>query len=61
MGLILCTEGGNEQIELLQLDKVGIRVSQYLTVLPEKKLLKEQISRALKEAKERQEVAEENE
>lgn len=61
LGLILCTEGGNEQIELLQLDKVGIRVSQYLTVLPEKKLLKEQISRALKEAKERQEVAEENE
>lgn len=36
MGLILCTEGGNEQIELLQLDKSGIRVSQYLTVLPEK-------------------------
>ena len=26
LGLILCTEGGNEQIELLQLDKAGIRV-----------------------------------
>lgn len=52
LGLILCTEGGSEQIELLQLDKAGIRVSQYLTVLPEKKLLKEQINKALQEAKE---------
>lgn len=58
LGLILCTEGGNEQIELLQLDKSGIRVSQYLTVLPEKKLLAEQINRALKEARERQVVEE---
>lgn len=54
LGLILCTEGGSEQIELLQLDQSGIRVSQYLTVLPEKKLLKEQITRALEEAKKRQ-------
>lgn len=54
LGLILCTEGGNEQIELLQLDKAGIRVSQYLTVLPEKHLLTEQINRALEEARERQ-------
>lgn len=53
MGLILCTEGGNEQIELLQLDKAGIRVSQYLTVLPDKNLLKEQINKALEQAKER--------
>lgn len=54
LGLILCTEGGNEQIELLQLDKAGICVSQYLTVLPEKHLLTEQINRALEEARERQ-------
>ena len=54
LGLILCTEGGNEQIELLQLDKAGIRVSQYLTVLPEKHLLTEQINSALEEARERQ-------
>ena len=54
IGLILCTEGGNEQIELLQLDQSGIRVSQYLTVLPEKKLLRKQITRALEEAKKRQ-------
>ena len=37
LGLILCTEGNKEQIELLQLDKSGIKVAQYMTELPEKK------------------------
>jgi len=61
IGLILCTEGGSEQIELLQLDKAGIRVSQYFTVLPEKKLLKEQISKSLEMAKERYAVRQDEE
>lgn len=52
MGLILCTEGGSEQIELLQLDKAGIEVAQYLTVLPDKQLLKKQINTALEIARE---------
>ena len=30
LGLLLCTEGGDEQIELLQLDKSGIKVAQYM-------------------------------
>ena len=30
LGLLLCTEGGEEQIELLQLDKSGIKVAQYI-------------------------------
>jgi hypothetical protein len=29
LGLLLCTEGSEEQIELLQLDKTGIKVAQY--------------------------------
>ena len=29
LGLLLCSEGGEEQIELLQLDKSGIKVAQY--------------------------------
>lgn len=33
-GLLLCTEGGEEQIELLQLDKAGIKVAQYKTEQP---------------------------
>ncbi|MBP7461321.1 MAG: DUF1016 family protein [Candidatus Delongbacteria bacterium] len=40
LGLILCAEGHNEQIELLQLDKSGIKVAEYLTELPDKKILK---------------------
>jgi len=40
IGLILCSEGHSEQIELLQLDKAGIKVAEYLTELPDKKLLK---------------------
>lgn len=43
LGLILCAEGNTEQIELLQLDKVGIKVAEYLTELPDKKLLKEKL------------------
>ena len=34
LGLLLCTEGSEEQIELLQLDKSGIKVAQYMTELP---------------------------
>jgi len=39
LGLILCAEGGHEQIELLQLEQSGIKVAEYLTELPDKKLL----------------------
>lgn len=39
LGLLLCTEGNSEQIELLQLDKSGIKVAQYLTELPPKEQL----------------------
>ena len=53
LGLILCTEGNKEQIELLQLDKSGIKVAQYMTELPEKKLLKEQLKQSLEQTKAR--------
>lgn len=52
LGLLLCTEGSEEQIELLQLDKAGIRVAQYMTELPPKELLVEQIRKSLEQAKE---------
>ena len=39
LGLLLCTEGSEEQIELLQLDKAGIKVAQYLTELPPRSLI----------------------
>lgn len=39
LGLILCSSKDEEQIELLQLNQGEIRVAEYLTALPEKKLL----------------------
>ena len=52
LGLLLCTEGGEEQIELLQLDKAGIKVAQYMTELPPRELLIQQIRKSLEIAKE---------
>lgn len=51
LGLLLCTEGGEEQIELLQLDKSGIKVAQYMTELPPRELLQNQIKKSLAAAK----------
>ncbi len=47
LGLILCTEGNREQVELLQLDNAGIKVAEYLTQLLSKKLLKEKLHQAI--------------
>lgn len=47
LGLILCAEGGHEQIELLQLDNAGIKVAEYLTELPDRQLLKEKLHKEL--------------
>lgn len=43
LGLILCAEGGHEQIELLQLENVGIKVAEYLTELPDKRILQQKL------------------
>jgi len=51
LGLILCAEGNHEQVELLQLDRPGIKVSEYLTQLPSKKLLKEKLHQAIEVSK----------
>jgi len=48
---LLCTEGSEEQIELLQLDKSGIKVAQYLTELPPREVLQRQIQKSLEAAK----------
>ena len=53
LGLLLCTEGSEEQIELLQLDKAGIKVAKYLTELPSRHVLMHQIQKSLEVAKAR--------
>lgn len=53
LGLLLCTEGSEEQIELLKLDKAGIKVAKYLTELPPRDVLMRQIQKSLEAAKAR--------
>lgn len=43
VGLILCEDKGEEQVELLQLDKSGIRVASYFTELPAKSLIERKL------------------
>ncbi|MFO8073403.1 MAG: PDDEXK nuclease domain-containing protein [Polyangia bacterium] len=50
LGLILCTEGAKEQIELLELDAAGIRVAEYLTELPPKEILERRLRAAVESA-----------
>jgi len=52
LGLILCAEGSPEQIELLQLGESGIRVAEYLTELPSKDVLRENLLAAITTARE---------
>lgn len=60
IGLILCTGKNHECIELLELDKAGIHVAEYLTALPSKEALLRQLQQASKRARLRlEEVANE--
>lgn len=53
IGLILCSEGNTEHIEYLMLDEQSpIKVAQYYTQLPDKKILAEKLQRAIAIAKE---------
>jgi len=53
IGIILCADKKSEQIKLLELDKSNIHVAQYLTVLPEVKVLQNKLHNAIKNAKAR--------
>ena len=56
IGLLLCAEGNREQIELLQLEKAGIKIAEYLTELPDKKLLKQKLHKAIEIANANKEI-----
>lgn len=51
IGLILCSGKNEEHVELMQLEKSNIRVSQYLTLLPPREVLQEKLHRAIEIAK----------
>lgn len=61
MGLILCAGKRDERIELLELDRSGIHVAEYLTELPSKKVLQEKLHNAIKRARKRLEIQSEKE
>ena len=52
IGLILCAEKSAEYVELLELEKTGIRVAEYLTELPPQKVLKRKLHDAIRLASE---------
>ena len=53
LGIILCAGKKQEQIELLELDSVGIHVAEYLTILPPKAVLEQRLHEAIINAKRR--------
>jgi predicted nuclease of restriction endonuclease-like (RecB) superfamily len=51
LGIILCTGKKSEQIELLELDRAGIHVAEYLTALPSRETLGEKLHLAAERAR----------
>jgi len=51
LGIILCTGKKHEQIELLELDKSGIHVAEYLTVLPPREVLQARLHESIERAR----------
>jgi predicted nuclease of restriction endonuclease-like (RecB) superfamily len=56
LGLILCADKSEEQVELLQLGKSGIRIASYLTELPPRPLLRKKLHDAVLSARARLEA-----
>lgn len=53
LGLILCADKSEEQVELLQLDRSGIRIASYLTDLPPQAVLQKKLHDAIRLARAR--------
>ncbi len=53
LGIILCAGKQREQIELLELDKSGIHVAEYLTVLPSREALQAKLHQSIAAARAR--------
>ncbi len=47
IGLLLCSEGNTEHIELLMLDKENIKVAQYLTAFPDKQWFIDKLNKSI--------------
>lgn len=51
IGLILCARKSEETVELLELDKSGIHVAQYITAMPPKEVFEEKLHKAILKAR----------
>jgi predicted nuclease of restriction endonuclease-like (RecB) superfamily len=55
LGLILCAGKSQEHVELLQLERSGIRVAEYVTELPPREILEQKLQAAVGAARRRME------
>jgi hypothetical protein len=55
LGIIICADKDQEDIELMELGNNGIHVAQYLTELPPRKVLEKKLHEAIKMAREKYE------
>ncbi len=53
LGLILCANKNEEHVELLELNKSGIHIAEYLTEFPKQEVLEERLRFAIASAKEK--------
>ena len=53
IGLILCVGKNDEHVELMHLEESNIRVAEYMTMLPDKKVLEQKLPKAIAYARER--------
>lgn len=53
IGLILCAGKNEEHVELMHLHESNIRVAEYMTKLPDRKLLEQKLQQAVERAKEK--------
>jgi hypothetical protein len=53
IGLILCAGKKHETVELLELEKSSIRVAEYITDLPPREVLEQELHKALVQARKR--------
>ncbi len=61
LGLLLCAGKSAERVELLELERSGIRVAEYLTGLPPKDVLERKLHDAILLARERLELTQRRE
>ena len=55
LGIIICSDKDQEDVELMELGKNGIHIAQYLTELPPKEILEKRLKKVIEIAREKYE------